>query len=317
LISKNIVVVFKEYMLTYDIDKKSVNFSDELSEAEIAGFDELVKKIDYFVQKDQSIILSMVGFPYKSSNTRDKVISSKIDAAEYYSLCYLQTFLGRIKEQYAPGATLYIFTDGIVFCDIENVPDEAVMQYENDLKLLSQDTPDIVIITTRDLCPGKRTEEIRDLISTLEPSIESFQQMIQYDKKLQNDIDVLAERMKFELALLSLSDEKAAMIGFQETYRSLQLSNFLKQFRPAQAIACSVHFQKNIGKKVGLKLSDSCVTPWHGVLVDNGDQQEPMIMHVKDVDMSAYQKAYKMVHGLGLVYFTLNISSKTVSPYQE
>ena len=136
----------------------------------------------------------------------------------------------------------------------------------------------------------------------MEPSIETFKHVMSTDKKLRDDVDVLAERMNFELALLSLSQEEIAAIGFQETHRSLQLSNFLKNFRPAQAVACSVHFQNNVGRKIGLKLSDSCVTPWHGVFVDSGDQQKPMIMHLKDIDMSVYQIAYKMVHELELVY---------------
>ena len=302
LITKKIVAVFKDNMLTYDIDKKSVDF-EECEEAElIVGFDELFNKVGYFVQCNKPIILTMVGFPYKSSNTKDKVLASSIDAAEYYSLCYLQKFLDEIKRNYHPGARLYIFTDGIVFCDIEKVPDTVVIEYEDNLKKIAQDMRDIVVVTTRDICLHKTSQEIRTLICDIYPSVEEFNVMVLSDKKLQNDIDVLSERITFELALLSPMPDELAQIGFQETHRSMQLTTFLKQFRPVEAIACSVHYQKNVGRKIGLKLSESYVTSWHGVLIEDGDGQEPRIMHLKDVDMSAYQKAYVMVNGLELVY---------------
>ncbi len=306
VVSHNIAVVFKEHMLMHDIDKQSVNFNDGQPDAIIKGFDQLLKKIDYFVQKNQPLILTMVGFPYKSSNTRDKVLISEIDAAEYYSLCYLQIFLDRIKECYSPGAQLYIFTDGMAFCDIENVSDASVIVYEDSLKIASQDLSDITIITMRDLCPDETSQEIRDIICKQEPSERDFDGMVQSDEKLRSDVAVLAERMKFELALLFLTDEEVAKIGFQETHRSLQFSNFLRQFRPVDAIACSVHYQNDVSKKIGLQLSRSCVTPWHGILVKNDIEQEPMIMHIKDIDVSLYRTAYKKVHGLQLVYLAKN-----------
>jgi len=299
----NLISIFKNYMLTYDIDKKSVNFKDNIKEESfITGFETLAKKIDFFVQQNKPLILTMVGFPYKSSNIKDKVLISDIDAAEYYSLRYLQTFLDEIKKHYFPGAQLYIFTDGIVFCDIEKVSDDIVMMYEDSLKKLAQEMKDIVIITTRDLCPSKTPDEIREMICSMNPSAEEFNVMMSSDKKLQEDVDVLAQRMSFELELLSLTQDELIAIGRQETHRSMQLSNFLKQFRPVETITCSVHYQKNVEKKIGLKLSESCVTPWHGILVENGVNEKSTIMHLKDVEKSRYCRAYKNINGVELLY---------------
>lgn len=301
-ISKNIVVLLQEYSLTYDIDKKSMNNNVDIMQENIsfASCKELIKKITHFVRNKKPIILTMVGFPYKSSNTRDKVLSSVADAAERYSLVYIHTLLEKIKEIYEPGVKLFIFTDGIAFSDIEKVSDETVIEYENSLKTLVQDLPYIKIITTRDICPNKSPEEIRTLISIMNPSTESFYEMLDTDKKLQDDVAVLTQRLAFELALLSLTDNEIIEIGLKETQRSLQYSNFLKQFRPEEAITCSVHYQKDPNRKIGLKLSESCVTPWHGVLIEtNGNFT---IEHLKDIDQMYYQKVYQDTNNIRTVY---------------
>ncbi len=298
---KNIVNIFQQHTLTYDIDKKSVNDTDiALHIRTIDEYAELSRKLAYFIKEEKPIILTMVGFPYKSSNTQDKVISSCADAAERYSLVYLQNFLNHIKSIYKPGIKLRIFTDGIAFCDIEQVPDDIVMQYEDTLKIITQDLPDIEICTMRDLCSKQSPIEIRKKISNMYPSLEEFHTMLENDKKLQDDTNILTQRMDFELALLSLSDEQIANIGLQEMHRSLQYSTFLKQFRPEETISCSVHYQKDLSKKIGLKLSDSCVTAWHGVLVEtNGNF---IIEHLKDIDLSKYQRTEWMVNGVSLPY---------------
>jgi len=215
-------------------------------------------------------------------------------------LVYLQNFLNQIKAFYAHGIKLRIFTDGIVFCDIEKVSDDIVTEYENKLKIITEDLPDIEICTMRDLCPNQSPIEIRKQISSMQPSLGQFQGMLENDKKLQDDTDILRQRMEFELALLSLNDTEIADIALQEMHRSLQYSNFLKKFRPEETIACSVHYQKDLSKKIGLKLSDSCVTAWHGVLVEtNGNFS---IEHLKDIDLSRYQEAEWVINKLSLFY---------------
>jgi len=295
-ITKNILAVLQEYTLSYDIDKKSVNDTTDITQ-EAPSLDtctELIKKINCFVKNRKPIILTMVGFPYKSSHTKDKVLSSCADAAERYSLVYIHTLLEKIKKIYEPGAKLFIFTDGIAFCDIEKVSDAIVIEYENTLKTLILDLPYIEILTMQDLCPHQSLDEIRMLISNMNPSLESFREMVDKDTKLQNDVRVLTQRLAFELALLPLTQNEIAEIGLQETQRSLQYGNFLKPFRPEETITCSVHYQKDPNRKIGLKLSDSCVTAWHGVLVETGGNFT--IEHLKDVDLTKYKKVLNTVN---------------------
>lgn len=300
--SKKIAALLQEYSLTYDIDAKSINnnFTIKHELSELTTCEALMNKIGNFVHHKKPIVLTMVGFPYKSSNTKDKVLSSMADGAERYSLVYIHTLLEKIKKIYEPGAKLFIFTDGIAFCDIEHITDEAVTEYENSLKTLAQDLPYITILTMRDICPHQSPEEVRNLISHMNPSLENFHEMLGKDQKLQEDVAVLTQRLAFELALLLLTQQDIAKIGLQETHRSLQYSSFLKPFRPEETITCSVHYQKNPNRKIGLKLSDSCVTAWHGVLVETDGNFT--IEHLKDVNKDHYRTALNIVNGLEIAH---------------
>jgi pyoverdine/dityrosine biosynthesis protein Dit1 len=253
----------------------------------------------YYVEQKKPIILTTVGFPYKSANIKDKVIASTADAAERYSLVFLQNFLNEIKALYSGGIQLIIFTDGIVFCDIEKISDITVLSYENTLKTLAQDLPDIKICTMTDL-HSLSPAEIRNNIATMDPSWNTFQEMVKTDVKLQEDIAILAERLAFELALSSFTKKEIFDIAAQETHRSMQYSNFLKKFRPAETITCSVHYQKHLDKKIGLKLSESCITPWHGVLVETDGIFT--IKHLEDVDQSHYTRIQSYHNGIPLTH---------------
>ncbi|HLJ31618.1 MAG TPA: L-tyrosine/L-tryptophan isonitrile synthase family protein [Candidatus Babeliales bacterium] len=296
-----IVTIFQKYVLTYDIDKQSIN-PEETVVSQAYPLDEyqtLSKKLMHYVEQKKPIILTMVGFPYKSANIKDKVISSDADAAERYSLVFLQNFLNEVKTIYKNGIQLIIFTDGIVFCDIEKVSDDTVLSYENALKILTQDLPDIKICTMHDLY-SLSPAEIRNNIATMNPSWNTFQDMVKTDTKLQEDIAILAQRLAFELALSSLTEKEITDIATQETHRGMQYSNFLKKFRAEETITCSVHYQKHLDRKIGLKLSDSCITPWHGVLVETNGIFS--IKHLEDVDQSQYKQMHYYCNGLPLTH---------------
>jgi pyoverdine/dityrosine biosynthesis protein Dit1 len=152
----------------------------------------------------------------------------------------------------------------------------------------------------RDICPHQSPEEVRNLISHMSPSSENFHEILSKDQKLQEDVIVLTQRLAFELALLPFTQSDIVKIGLQETHTSLQYSNFLKPFRPEETIACSVHYQKNPNRKIGLKLSDSCITPWHGVLVETDGNFA--IEHLKDVNKDHYRKVLNTVNGFKIAH---------------
>src|SRR5579863_2776624 len=179
-IAQQIISIFQKYVLTYDIDKKSIDSQAFLPSIfyPLNEYQELSKKIVSFLEQNQPLILTMVGFPYKSANIKEKVISVSVDAAERYSLMFLQSFLNEIKSIYPQEVKLIIFTDGIIFCDIEQVMDNTVICYENTLKIITQDLPNIEICTMSDLYPNQSPLEIREMISNMSPLWQTFQDMV-------------------------------------------------------------------------------------------------------------------------------------------
>lgn len=295
--------------LTYDIDKRSVDMNvSQKGSIPFKGFEHIQAKIQAALQQNRLIKLNLVGFPFKSTNTERKVLGSQLDAAERYSLDYLNTMLKEISKIYAPGAVLTVFMDGMVFSDIEGVDDQAVITYEQQLKQISRDLHHIRIVTLSDLLPGKSPAEMRSIIESYEPHAQDFQEKISKDSHLQEEINLLTKRTSLELdhpaSRAYLVCHTAKEIATRLTHRGMQYSAFLKAHRPKEAIRLSVHYQPDVSIKMGIKLSEnSFVTPWHGVLVQHADGS-CQISHLEDLDSKNYSQTVRLVNGISLPFLT-------------
>lgn len=302
---KSIASILLKHALTYDIDERSINPKLPISEKiTFTGFDSIEEKIKNFVDKQETIVLNFVGFPYKSMNTQRKVISATIDGAERHALEYLHQMLIEISKVYEPGAKLTIFTDGIVFCDLEGIKDHVVADYEKNLKQLAKDLPYIEIKTLSDLLPGKSPHEMRLIIEGYAPTSSQFQEKLDQDKSLQNEIVTLSRRTSFELdypeGRIYTAHHPVEDIAKALTHRGMQYSSFLAAHRPKQAIRLSVHYQSDVSSKLGIKLSQSSyITPWHGILILNKEGVF-QIMHQEDVPLDQYIPTYWNVNHLSL-----------------
>lgn len=67
------------------------------------------------VKAGQAIKMCLPAFPFKSPNSRDKVLGHLPDKAEEFALAHLNGMCLAIKDIYAPGATLRIISDGLVY----------------------------------------------------------------------------------------------------------------------------------------------------------------------------------------------------------
>ena len=304
-LASQIITILLKHALTYDIDKRSVDSSVETSgSTALKGMDSVQSKIAKAIQANQPILLNCVGFPYKSQNTAKKVLTPQLDFAERHSLEYLSQMLAEISALYPPGAKLTIFTDGMVFCDMEGIDDQTVALYESQLKKISGDLPHIKIATLSDLLPNKTPEEMRAYIEEFAPSNGDFQSKLTSDPTLKEEVDLLSKRLVLELdhpeGRTFLSTNPAEDIAARLTQRSLQYSAFLKAHRRPEAIRLSVHFQPDIVTKMGIKLSEtSYVTPWHGILIEKEDGTM-QICHLEDVDTTTYTPATRTINGLPL-----------------
>lgn len=299
--AKQITKVLQNYVLTYDIDAKSIG---EASPIDTCILDEdFTQKIQALLCGHKPLHFTLVGFPYKTTNTEKKTLSERLDAAELYSLKYLDQMLSEVAAIYGKQVKLTIFTDGTVFCDIEGYLDQKVFEYEKALKLICKDLKHIEIKTLSDLLPNLTPTQIRSEIGKSNPNLDEFEAQLSSDEVLQNEVRILEKRMAFEFDCASKKHANVTEVTKKLMHRSLQYSAFLKQYRSKDSIRLSVHYQKDCTQKIGIKLSpDSYVTPWHGVLVVNApDNWE--IRHLEDVDLKSYQKASLNHEGLTLSYF--------------
>jgi pyoverdine/dityrosine biosynthesis protein Dit1 len=109
------------------------------------------------VKAQRPVPLCLPAFPFKSPNATSKVLGTLPDKAEEFALSHLNGLCQAIKDIYAPGATLTIISDGLVyngqfffchanisqFCyslrpkDLLSVPDKDVWNYGEALRALA------------------------------------------------------------------------------------------------------------------------------------------------------------------------------------
>lgn len=93
-----------------------------------------VNKLASFIDAGDSIDFTMMGFPMKSSNTRDKVLGILPDYGEEIALNNFGKFASAIQEIYTPGVNINLISDGFVFNDVLGVNDKIVELYESEVR---------------------------------------------------------------------------------------------------------------------------------------------------------------------------------------
>ncbi|KFG84222.1 hypothetical protein MANI_006393 [Metarhizium anisopliae] len=132
------------------------------------------------VKANQHIQLVLPAFPFKSPNTRVKVLGRLPDKAEEFALAHLNGLCASIKDIYEPGAMLTIISDGIVYNDLLSIPDSDVWNYGQTLRALARDKGYNHIQFSR----------LSDLVSSLAPS--------------EDEVSYVANATNFRLGLLGL-----------------------------------------------------------------------------------------------------------------
>ncbi|KAI9320353.1 Pyoverdine/dityrosine biosynthesis protein-domain-containing protein, partial [Zopfochytrium polystomum] len=94
--------------------------------------------VRFYVERSMPIRFVLPAFPCKSPNTESKVLGTLPDLGEELALRTMD-FVGKmIKQVYPPGVSFLIVSDGHVFSDLLGVDDNAVVQYGNTLRAMSQ-----------------------------------------------------------------------------------------------------------------------------------------------------------------------------------
>ena len=290
-----IISVILKYSLPEDIDAKSVHIHKKREEKE--GIESLRKKIRTFLEQSKPLTFTLVGFPFKSPN-RTKCIGDLPDYAERKALEKLHMFLNEVSKYTHQNSRLLIYTDGFAFCDLLGISLKTVIRYEDALKVLIKDLPGITLVTCRDLFPDMSPDRIQKYIKdrscSLIPLSETEEKVL--TKRLLKELDYPEGRT----ILGKASPQELA----KKMHRRSQKINAIYAEKFPEAIALSVHFQKNISKKIGISLSQGNITPWHGVCVVRKDGSFE-IQFCQEVSREATLRS-KEINGQKCLYYSVS-----------
>ncbi len=282
----NILQVFQRYRMA--------PMADDMYE--IIGRKILYDKMSVYVALNLPIPFVMLGFPFKSTNTRDKVLGQLPDLAEKLTLENFSTFDKDIKEVYPPGVEITICSDGFVFNALVNVEDKTVEQY----KEISMDMGKIAPMKWFDL---------RDFYTKSLPDAREklMQQFGPTPEKLTNDILTNPDvNYLYRGMIIFMEEEKATQVwpsrnqmqkAAKKLAREMMMMNqaysALVEKEFSDYIRLSMHPSINNGAKYSINLINdrSKYSAWHSAVLE--DEQGFMTIHRKDAIEAGYELIYK------------------------
>ena len=274
----------KEYRIFFELLKRHNPLDPEKGLSDAAASHHL-GRIRKMMDAGQPIVMVLPAFPGKSPNRR-KTLSYMPDLAERLALDELAGLCRAIKDIHAPGAVVEICSDGYVFSDLVQIPDDHVTQYTDELQRWTSELhPDhFTYFDLKDAYPGMADlARMRDALT--EEHGESIERL-----SAQTREDAAAKAMYLGITRFLFEDYKGMreFSGLSNTaiqkharvtaYRVIQRSNAwssLLNARMPDAVRLSIHPQDEHSRKFGIRLVP-CVdiwrTPWHSVAVKRDGQ---------------------------------------------
>lgn len=267
LIVDEIMKVFEEFRPTpTNIDNYTV------------GKPILHDRITKFVENNEPIKFSMLGYPFKSRNIRDKVLGDMPDFGEQKSLEHIRYFNSRIRQIYNPGIKISVISDGLIFSDLWGICDDCVDAYGNIVRDIGK-CECIQFYDMRDFYPlNTNMDVIREkIVSQHGITSEELERRILLDP----NVNALYRGMIFfmfeELAMDNFPSktqhQKQAKIKAREMmFRNEAYTNLIhSQF--GDHIRLSIHNSTNDGTKYSFQLiKGGTHSPWHAALVVHKDE---------------------------------------------
>ncbi|MCP2314743.1 2-isocyano-3-(4-hydroxyphenyl)propanoate synthase [Nocardia amikacinitolerans] len=239
-----------------------------------------LSKVVRYIESNHPVHFVIPAFPAKSRNRR-KVLGRLPDMAEVLAIESLQSFCDQVSAVYAPGAVITICSDGHVFSDSLHIPDEHVDEYGAQLQRIIRSTGggSIGLYALRDAMPDLTWDERRRLLlEEYSEGIDSIREAVRTCESMRRMFNGIHRFMVEDNAALmpELSANQRRLRSKQTAYevvqRSQAWSGLVAGVFP-DAIRLSIHPQTHHGEKIGvhlLRTQDSWLTPWHGVVLDDG-----------------------------------------------
>lgn len=257
----------------------------------------LAEKIDSAVSQCKPIKFAMLGFPFKSTNTRDKVLSPYPDMGERLTVENFTAMNEKIKQVYAPGMSLAILSDGFVFNDLWGIPDEVTSEYlsiSTDMARTAHAPLEWFRLHDfySNRCSLASMREKMDQQFGI--SEEELQRRIMFDQDVnftyRGMIKFVMEEYAYREFPSGKARERAAKaLVRQSMMRNEAYDNMVRHIFKDH-IRLSMHKSVNNGKKYSIKLIDSPYahhSPWHCAIVMDKDIVKTM--HKKDAIAQGFE----------------------------
>ncbi|MCM6778686.1 isocyanide synthase family protein [Nocardia sp. CDC159] len=236
-----------------------------------------------FIAAGKPISFVIPAFPAKSRNHR-KTIGRLPDLGEQLALESVQSFCEQVSAVYSPGAVVTICSDGHVFSDALGIPDEHIDDYGAELMRIIRSIGGgaIGLYGLRDAMPNMSWDRRRvRLLDEYAETIDEIRESVRTDetaRRMFNGIHrFVTEDHAVLLAELSATQRRnrAKQTAYEVVQRSQAWSRLVEQVFPG-SVRLSIHPQDPHHSKIGfhlLRTDDSWLTPWHGVVLDDGVRQ--------------------------------------------
>jgi pyoverdine/dityrosine biosynthesis protein Dit1/AcrR family transcriptional regulator len=246
-------------------------------------------KVRRFVTAGEPIHLLLPAFPAKSPSPQ-KVIGRLPDLGEELALLFLGRICAELKAVYPPGARITICSDGRVFSDLVGVSDQDVTDYGHEITRMLEDLKIDALDTfsMEDLFETADHPLMRDQLCALYadslPAIVERARIHEHHRALFNGIQrfLFEDRMGAEPELSkSQVRNQCKELAYQVIQRSDAWGRLIAESFPT-ALRLSIHPQGPHSDKIGILLgdaSDTWLTPWHGVAVEDHGRFKLMQRH--------------------------------------
>jgi pyoverdine/dityrosine biosynthesis protein Dit1 len=242
-----------------------------------------IETVARYVAAGKPVHFVIPAFPAKSRNRR-KTVGRLPDLGEYLALESVQGFCEQISAVYAPGAVVTICSDGHVFSDVLGIDDDHVDDYGAELLRMIRSIGGgaIGFYALRDAMPGLSCDQRRArLLDEYGESVDEIRDAIRSQPRARRMFNGIHRFVTEDHAVL-MSDlsatqrrNRAKVTAYEVVRRSQAWSRVVEDVFPG-AVRLSIHPQYHHDTKIGFQLlrtADSWLTPWHGVVLDDGLRQ--------------------------------------------
>lgn len=242
-----------------------------------------LETVGRYVAAGQPVHFVIPAFPAKSRNRR-KTVGRLPDLGEHLALESIQGFCEQVSAVYAPGAVVTICSDGHVFSDALGIADEHVDDYAAELLRMIRSIGGgaIGLYSLRDAMPGLTWDQLRArLLDEYADPVDEVRDAVRsqpHARRIFNGIHrFVTEDHSVLMAELSATQRRnrAKLTAYEVVRRSQAWSRVVEEVFPG-AVRLSIHPQRHHDTKIGfhlLRTTDSWLTPWHGVVLDDGLRQ--------------------------------------------